>query len=301
MSLVFTAFDVSLALSVFAFGLRAQGLADVRFMLARPRLTLLSLLAMYVVTPVLALAVVAYVEMPPAAAVALVALSLSMIPPLLPGKVTGGGGLGTYAIGLVIVVAALAPVGIPLLVDFLGRLTGRPFDLDPVDVVLLVLKLVFAPLLLGLAAGALWPAGRARVERVVRPVANALVLGALVALLVAVLPSTLRFVVGSGGAAAVLGAVLVNAGALGVGHLMGGPVRAHSIALALSCASRHPALALTIAATIEPEANIAVAVVLVQLVNGLMCSAYVKRVGAPHPAEQGIADEAPPESAAAGR
>lgn len=276
MTLVFTAFDVSLALSVFAFGLRAQGMRDVRFMLDRPRLTLLSLLAMYVVTPVLTLAVVAYLPMPPAAAVALVALSLSMIPPLLPTKVTQAGGLGTYAIGLVIVVAALAPLGIPFLVDFLGRLSGHPFRLDAGAVVALVLKLVFAPLLVGLAVGAAWPKGTEAMTRVVPRVANALVLVALVVLLVAVLPSTARFVLTGGGAAALLGAALVNVGALGVGHLMGGPVRAHSIALALSCASRHPALALTVAASIEPRADVAVAVIVVQLVNAVVCGAYLR-------------------------
>lgn len=284
MDLIFTAFDISLALSVFIFGLRAQGLRDVRFMLARPRLTLLSLIAMYVVTPVLALSVVSYVRMPVAAAVALVALSFSMIPPLLPAKVSTGGGLGTYAIGLVIVVAALAPLGIPFLVDFLGRLTDRPFRVDSVAVLLLVLKLVFGPLVAGLLVGSLWPRVVSELGRVLPRIANVLVLAALVALLIAVMPATARFVAGPAGLGAVVGALFVNVGALGVGHLMGGPERTHSIALAMSCASRHPALALTIASTIEPGTNVAVGVILVQLVNGLVCAAYLRLVRESRPA-----------------
>ena len=281
MSLLFTAFDISLALSVFAFGLRAQGMKDVRFMLERPRLTLLSLLAMYVVTPVLALATVVYIAIPDAAAIALVALSFSMIPPLLPQKEIAGGGTGSYAIGLVITVAVLAPVGIPLLVDFLGRLTGRPYGIDAGSVALLVLKLVLAPLLAGLAVGSVWPRAAASVARWAPRLSGALMLVALVVLLVLVLPSTWTFLTSPGGVSAVAAAFVVNLGALGIGHLMGGPDRSQAVVLALSCASRHPALALSIATANYPTTGVAVAVVVVQVINGVVCTLYLRRLRVP--------------------
>jgi BASS family bile acid:Na+ symporter len=109
-------------------------------------------------------------------------------------------------------------------------------------------------------------------------VANGLVLVALVILLILVLPATWSFLTAPGGASTVVAAVVVNVGALGIGHLMAGPDRTHSIVLALSCASRHPALALSIATANYPSTNVAVAVIVVQIINGIVCPLYLRRL-----------------------
>lgn len=277
MGLLFVAFDVSLALSVFSYGLQAQRGQDVRFVLARPRLLLLSLLAMFVVTPVAALFVVEYLDVPLAAKIAVVALSFSMIPPLLPQKLVDAGGQGTYAIGLVIAVAVLAPVGIPLLVDFLGRVMGRGYQVGVGSVVVLVLKLVLAPLLAGIAVGALLPRVTRRIRASAPRVASLITLVALVVLLVLVAPAAWRLVTGPGGLWVVVAAVGFTVLALGVGHLMGGPDGDHATVLALCCASRHPALALTIASTNYPRESVAAAVIVVQLVSGVLTPMYLNR------------------------
>lgn len=295
MGLLFVAFDVSLALSVFSYGLQAQHLQDVRFMLGRPRLLLLSLIAMFVVTPVAALFVVEYADIPLSAKVALVALSLSMIPPLLPQKLIAAGGRGTYGIGLVIFVAVLAPIGIPLLVDFLGRVMGRPYQLDIGSVVLLVLKLVLGPLVAGVAFGALFPRLTGAIRAYAPRVAGLVTLVALVLLLILVAPAAWRLVTGPGGGWVVVAAIAVTALALGVGHLMGGPDDDNAVVLALSCASRHPALALTIASTNYPRESVAAAVIVVQIVSGVVTPLYLNRRRERRPASSAeAADPAAP-------
>jgi BASS family bile acid:Na+ symporter len=280
MDLLFVAFDVSLALSVFAFGLQAQRLKDVRFVLAHPRLLLLSLIAMFVVTPVAALFVVSYLDIPVGVQVAIVALSFSMIPPLLPQKLIAAGGEGTYAIGLVITVAVLAPIGVPLLVDFLGRVMDRPFEVSPAAVALLVVRLVLAPLVAGVVVGALFPRFAQAVRAYAPRVAGLVTLVALLILLVVVAPTVWSLVTGPGGLWVVAAAVAFTLLALGVGHLMGGPEPDHSLVLAMSCASRHPALALSIASATYPREDVAAAVIVVLIVSGIVCPSYVNRMRA---------------------
>ena len=276
MSAVYIAFDVSLALSVFSFGLQAQKFEDVRFMLRRPQLLLLSLLAMYVVTPFLALVIAEYFDMPDTAKIAVVAISLSMIPPLLPGKEISAGGHGSYAIGLVIFVALLAPVGIPFLVNFLGRVTNRPYEVSSIKVGGIVLGFVVAPLVAGVLFGWRWPRVAAPIQKHAPRIAGYITLVACIILGVAVFPQIWDFLTGPGGGWVVLAAVVFNLGALGIGHLMGGPERDHSIVLAVSCACRHPALAFAIANANYPDKDVSAAVIIVLIVNGFVYPAYLK-------------------------
>ena len=276
MNVVYIAFDVSLALSVFSFGLQAQKFEDVRFMLRHQQLLLLSLLAMYVVTPFLALVIAEYFDMPDTAKIAVVAISFSMIPPLLPRKEIGAGGHGSYAIGLVIFVALLAPVGIPFLVNLLGRLTNRPYGVSSTEIGIKVAGLVIIPLLAGVLFGWLWPGAAKPIQRHAPRIAGYLTLVACVILFVAVFPQIWDFLTGPGGGWVVLAAVVFNFGALAIGHLMGGPEHDHSIVLAVSCACRHPALAFTIANANYPDKDVAAAVIIVLVANGIVYPAYLK-------------------------
>src|SRR5262245_11442383 len=253
---LFLAFNISLALTVFSFGLHAQGFEDVPFMLRNPPPLLLSLMAMYIVTPVLALAITEYFDMPNTAKLALVSVSFSMIPPLLPQKEIASGGHGSYGIGLVIFVALLAPIGIPALINFLGRVTDRPYEVASTDIGGIVFGLVVVPLVLGVLVGWRWPGVVKPIQKYVPRTASYITLIALVVLLIAVFPEVWDYITGQGGGWVVLAAILFNLGALAIGHLMGGPDRDHSTVLAVSCACRHPAIAFLIARTNFPDKNV---------------------------------------------
>jgi BASS family bile acid:Na+ symporter len=267
-------FNVSIAATVFAYGLHARW-ADVRFVLHRPRLLTMSLIALFVVTPALALAIVLTLDVPLAVQVAVVALALSPIPPLLPQKEMGAGGDPSYAIGLVVAVAVLAPVVVPALVDLLGRIMDRPYGVAASEVSGVIVTAVVVPLLAGMLVRRVWPRAAAAIRGPAVRVAGVALTVATLVLLVITAPQVWEIVDGW----TLLAMFLFNAGALAVGHLLAGPPRSRSVVLALSCASRHPAIALSIATANYPGRNFAAAVILCLVVNAAVVGPYLRWQG----------------------
>jgi BASS family bile acid:Na+ symporter len=73
---------------------------------------------------------------------------------------------------------------------------------------------------------------------------------------------------------------------LAVGHFLGGPEHADRIALALSTACRHPAIALVIARATVPDEKLVVGAVLLYLIlhvlAGVPYVALQRRAASPH-------------------
>lgn len=274
MSLLVPAFNISLVVTVFSFALTAQRFDDVRYLWRRPRLLVVSLLAMFVVTPVAALAIALTFDIPVSAQVAIVALSFSMIPPLLPQKEIAAGGDESYGIGLVIYVAVLAPFGITALVDLLGRVMDRPYGVPPGEVAATVAGLVVLPLVAGLIFGRLWPGATAVIQATAPKVAASVTGVAVIVFLVVTASVVWDYMTGW----TLVAAVTFNVAALGIGHVLGGPDRRQAVVLAMSCAGRHPAIAMTIAATNYPGENFAAAVILVLVLNGVLTPLYLKMI-----------------------
>ena len=101
------AFGMSLAVVVFGSGLGAR-FSDVTALLHRPGLLARSLIAVLVLAPALAVALVLVLDVHREVAIALVALSISPLPPLLPSRGAKAGGRSEYALGLVLVLALSA-------------------------------------------------------------------------------------------------------------------------------------------------------------------------------------------------
>src|SRR5512134_546339 len=100
------ALQASILLTVLGFGLAAT-LDDVLYLARRPSLLVRSLLAMLVIMPVVALLIRLVFAFEPAVEIALVALALSPVPPLLPGKEQKVGGHAPYALGLMVIAGLL--------------------------------------------------------------------------------------------------------------------------------------------------------------------------------------------------
>src|SRR5688572_25359674 len=86
---------------------------DLGYLLRHPRLLVRSLLAMNVVMPLFALAMALALDLQHAIEVTLIAMALSPVPPILPGKELKAGGTRSYTMGLLTVSAALALVFVP--------------------------------------------------------------------------------------------------------------------------------------------------------------------------------------------
>jgi BASS family bile acid:Na+ symporter len=266
----------SVALIVFAVGLDARW-QDVTHLAHRPGLLLRSLLAMNVLMPLLAVVVAVSFELNPVVEVALIALSLTPVPPLLPTRQIQAGGAQSYTIGLLVTAAVFSVVFVPLALAMLGRIFGRPVHVEVGTVLRIVATSILAPLLAGIAVHAVAPAGAARIARPIRITATALLLVAAVPILVVEWRSVVALV----GNFSIVAIVLFTMAGLAIGHILGGPDPGERTVLALSTSSRHPAMALAIAANVDKQALLA-AVLLAVIVGALIALPYVKRQGRRH-------------------
>ena len=268
--IIILALQASIFLTVFTFGLEAAW-SDLVFVVRRPGLLARSMLALYVILPVVAFLLVSNFELRPPVEIALVALSLSPVPPVLPRKSTKAHGRTSYTLGLLVAAAVLSIVVIPVAVE-VWRLLGHPFAKNPTGVALLAFKTVVLPLVAGMVFRSAAPRLAARIVRPVALFANVLLtLGAIV-ILVAAAPAV-RTLIGDGTLIAMT--VFVVAGLI-AGHLLGGPDPDERVVLALCTACRHPGIALAIAAANYPvERLVGPAILLYVLVGTIVCIPYV--------------------------
>jgi BASS family bile acid:Na+ symporter len=207
-----------------------------------------------------------------AAEIALVALAISPLPPLLPSKETRAVGHASYGLALMAVLALLAIVTVPLSAEILERVLGRPFRVSAATIARMMLVVVIFPLVAGMAVRAMLPALTARIEPIVSLVAKVMLSVAALVLLAGMW----RGVLGAIGGGAIAGMVMFVVLALVIGDLLGRPDREDSVVLALSCASRHPAIALSILTANNPNEHFAGTILLYLLVNAVVGVAYLK-------------------------
>src|SRR6185295_4166775 len=110
--MILLAIKVSIALLVFGVGLTAT-VHDLTYFLRHRALFGWSMVSMYVAMPLLAVWLCLKFELPPAISVALVALSISPVPPFLPGKTDKAGGGRSYTISLVVATSLLGAAIVP--------------------------------------------------------------------------------------------------------------------------------------------------------------------------------------------
>jgi bile acid:Na+ symporter, BASS family len=267
---VMLALQVSILATVFGFGLKTRP-DDLAYLFHRPGLLVRSVLSVLVIVPILAFLFVRMFDFRPTAEIALIALAISPVPPLLPQKEAKAGGRQSYGLALMAVLAALAIVAIPLWLAILQQFANRPLAIPPGTVARVVIVSTFLPLALGVTTRAVLPALADRIERPIAMLARILLPTAVIVLLAGIW----REVWGATGAGTILAMIAFVAAGLLVGHLMGGPDPEHSVVLALSSACRHPAIALTIASSNFPDQHFAGTILLFLIVNALVGIPYL--------------------------
>jgi bile acid:Na+ symporter, BASS family len=140
----------------FSFGLNAT-FADVTCLFRNPSKLGRALLAMNVFMPVLALILAMTLHLHPAVKIALVALSISPVPPFFPKRALKEGGNDDYTVGLLTATALLAIVLIPITIEILARIARVPMNMPPSSVAKLIFLTVLAPLLAGIALRKVMP------------------------------------------------------------------------------------------------------------------------------------------------
>ena len=260
--LVILTLQISIVATVFGFGLKTT-LADLLYLLRQPGLLVRSLIAVFVIMPIVAVALSQWFDFPRTVMIALIALSISPTPPLLPSREAKSGGHEDYGLGLMALLAALSIVVVPLLEVFLSAFFRRPLGAPASKIASIVFTSVLLPLAVGMAVRAWSPAIAARVDNAVAMIVKILMPLAVVVLLVAAAPAMWRLI----GGGTLVAMVLFLAIGFIVGHVMGGPDPDHSIVLAISTACRHPAIALSIASASFPDERFGAAILLYLLLG----------------------------------
>jgi BASS family bile acid:Na+ symporter len=269
--IVMLAVQVSILSTVFGFGLNATR-QDLLYLLRQPGLLVRSLFSVFVLLPIVAVGLALAFNFPQSVKIVLVALALSPVPPILPRRETGAGGHSSYALGLMAVLSIVSIVAVPLGLKFLQLVSGRELGMPPGTIAEVVMKGTILPLLAGMAVRSFLPALAARLGPPVALIARVL-LPAAVLVLFAAAATSLWALVGDG---TVLSMVILSVAGLAIGHVLGGPHPEHSVVLALSTACRHPALALTIAATNFPDRQFGAIILMYLIVSGIVCVPYLK-------------------------
>ena len=267
---------ISVILIVIALGLRCA-LSDAPYLLHRPRLLVRSLIAMNVIMPLLALWLVSSFDFKTPVKVALVALAISPLPPVLPGKRLNLTSRG-YIYGIVVAAAICSVVFVPVTVSLLSA-HFHTRHVSAVKVFVVVALTVLVPLSIGLFSQRKWPIQAPRLAAILSKVGTALLILACIPVLVMEWP-TIRTLFGDG---TVVAAVVLSGLGLLVGHLLGGPDPENRTVLAIATASRHPGVALVagISASAQAPRLVTAAVLLafvVSMIISVPYAAWRKRV-----------------------
>jgi BASS family bile acid:Na+ symporter len=268
--LVILTFQVSILLIVFSFGLQATS-RDLLYVIRRPGLLGRSLLAMFFVMPVVAVALALMLDFRRTVEIDVVALAISAVPPLLPNRGSRAGGHTSYALGLMVTVAVLSIVIVPTAVELVGWLVGRSLAMAPGAVARVILIMIVMPVTIGMVVRGVVPGVADRIEKPVVLVAHVLLAIAVMALLVA----SASEVWAQADVSSLLAMAIFVLVGLAVGHVMGGPEPDHSVVLALSTACRHPGIAIGIVTANFPDVRPGPTILLYVIVSALLCIPYI--------------------------
>ena len=264
---------ISIALNVLSLGLRAT-VADATCLFRRPDQLVRAFLSMNVLMPLLAMIIAIGFDLHPAVKIALVALSVSPVPPIFPRTAIKAGGKHDYTIGLLVGAAILAIVVVPITLQIFQRIIGIPLREPAREVAVLVFTTILGPILLGIVLRAMIPAWA---ERFAKPVG---ILGAAILVLCAIpvilgSAKSMYSLIGDG---SLLAMTLFAVAGLVIGHFFGGPEYGNRRVLSLATATRHPGIAVAIAHANFPDEKLAVPAAFLYLIIAGILITLVSRL-----------------------
>ena len=248
---------------------------DATWLLRSPGLLLRSVLSMQVLVPLIAVLLATRLPLPPGVKIAIVLLSLSPVPPVMPGKAVKAGGTHSFAVSLLVVSAVLAIAVIPASLRLLSDISTFTLGIEPMTVATLVATSIFVPLAVGFIISSLAPDFGRRASPIVAKIGQVCLLLGVVHPIVVMLPA-MRTLIGDGSLAV---CAVLCLSALLIGHLLGGPVRGDRTVLALSSSLRHPAMAIALAKANFSHEPLAVPAILLYLIVAVVVRLPYTKLG----------------------
>jgi BASS family bile acid:Na+ symporter len=267
------AIAISIFLTVFALGLHSSW-KDTIWLFRKPSLLARSIGSLNVFMVILAIAADKIFKLDPVVATAIIALSISPVPPFFPKKKSKVGATDSYAVALLVAASIFSVVLIPAWLEILSGLFSFEANLGLSKILKVVFLKILLPLSLGILVRCLAPHLASRATHPISRIATIL-------LIVGVIPifftssGAMWKMVGNG---VLITVVLFAVLGIAVGHLLGGPDPDDRSILALATSTRHPGIALSIASLNFPERKAAVLIVILfhLVVGTLVAIPYVK-------------------------
>ena len=234
-------------LNVVSSGVRARP-RDALALIRQPALGARAMLAMFVLVPAFVLLLTSWLGLPRPVAAVLLALSVAPMPPLISNKEVKAGGEASYAIGLQVLATAFSLLAMPVMLTVAGLVFGKQFPFEPTAMITVLALTVAVPMALGIAIGHFMP-------KVVPPVAT---WGSRIGLIsmgvaaIALVAARWGDIVARLGGGTLLVTIVIVAFALLVGQWLGGPDEGNRSALAITCAARHPGVAISVVSGLFP-------------------------------------------------
>jgi len=255
---------LSLALLIMSLAM-ASTRGQFLYVLKRPGLLLRAVIAVDIIPPLAAVAVIPlFPALSLASKTAILLMAISPVPPLVPGKAMKSGARPEYIYGLQLAMGLGAIITVPLLGLLIAHHYATPM-IFPVDIVARNVLIGLAlPILIGLALNR-WIAQQFAVRAA--PAVNSV---ATIMLAVAAIPIAILFwpnmmdLIGDGTVWAIALVVIISV--LG-GHILGGEVRSDRPALAFAAGTRHPGIALALAGANHADPAAAAAILLFLIVG----------------------------------
>src|SRR5687767_3211304 len=250
--------------------------------LRNARLLVLSLLANFVLMPLTALGLARLLQLDEPLGVGLLLLGAAAGAPFLPKLAQLAKGSLAFGVGLMVLLMVITVGYLPLVLPLL--LPG--VSVDPVKIARSLFLLMLLPLAGGLAVKAWFAVAAARMK----PVLDGISSLSLVLLMLLIIGTNIKNVLGVFGTRGILAAVLFIAVGFTVGWLLGGPGMDTRPVLALGTAQRNIAAALVVGGQSFSDPKVVVMIIVVAIVGLLVLMPLSKALGQRTPAR---AAEAP--------
>lgn len=236
---------IAVALIVFAQGLKISPSDVMSYFRERPWLILRSIVAVIVLVPAAALAIILLLKPTPEVAVGLAILvACPPAPLMLKGAPKVGGGSAAYMASLHLSLALLAFISVPIVLDLLSVSLGFNSDVNLRAMAVILGRTILIPVGLGMAVHSFFPKFAETMGPKLDKAGGIGLLIVILFALVALFPALLKMDPWS-----YLVMVVVCAVALAIGHFLGPDDPRDRTVLAVESGVRHPVLAITIAAS----------------------------------------------------
>jgi BASS family bile acid:Na+ symporter len=265
--------QISIFLTFLSFGLRVS-VDDLRSVFRHPRQLGWGLLSIFVVMPVVAKLITAAFDLTPVIEVAILTLSVSPVPPLLPHKALRSASREPFTLGLLVVGAVICVTVLPLMLTIRNAVFDHPVNFSDVSIIRTILISLIIPLGAGILIRHFAAQIAGRYANTIEKVGRIVLVVAFLPILIALAP-VMWSLIGNGTLLAIVAYSMIG---IAAGHFLGGPDWRHRAALAVASSSRHPAIAITLAVANIGELEtklVAAAVVLYATVSTLISMAYL--------------------------